>query len=121
MAQGMGPYQIRFFGKNKCLDLPQMANNNQKGEWDCNGTGAQHFTYNPVTGHVKHAYSNQCLDTMGDKWRFNDCNNHENQRFWKMEHLLRNGNGSCLDTGNNDHRAGCDGNNNNQKLVFDLI
>jgi hypothetical protein len=58
---------------------------------------------------------------MGDKWRFNDCNNHENQRFWKMEHLLRNGNGSCLDTGNNDHRAGCDGNNNNQKLVFDLI
>jgi Ricin-type beta-trefoil lectin domain/Collagen triple helix repeat (20 copies) len=119
---GFGPYQVRFFDKNKCLDVTQMDNNNQRGDWDCVSHTNQQFLYNPVTGHLKHAHSNKCLDTMGtDQWRMNTCNEHPNQRFWRKEHLLQHSNGACLDTGNNNHQSGCDGNNGNQRFTFNNI
>ena len=120
LEQGLGPYKVRFFDKGTCLDAGQFGGN---GDHPCNDAGNawQQWYYNPVTGHLRNVQTNKCLDTMGGAWQLNDCNNHQNQRFWRMEHLLRNGNGQCLDVGNREHKWNCDGNNNNQKLVFDLI
>ena len=120
LEHGMGPYKVRFFDKGTCLDAGQFGGN---GDLACNDVNNawQQWYYNPTTGHLRNVQTNKCLDTMGGAWKLNDCNNHQNQRFWRMEHLLRNGNGQCLDVGNKDHKWNCDGNNNNQKLVFDLI
>lgn len=120
LEQGLGPYKVRFFDKNTCLDSGQFGAN---ADYTCtdNGNISQQWFYHPVSGHLRNVGSGKCLDTMGDKWQLNDCNNHQNQRFWKFENQLRNGNGDCLDVGNTGHHAGCNGGNNNQKLVFDLI
>ena len=117
LEHGMGPYKVRFFDKGTCLDAGQFGGN---GDLACNDVNNawQQWYYNPTTGHLRNVQTNKCLDTMGGAWQLNDCNNHQNQRFWRMEHLLRNGNGQCLDVGNKDHKWNCDGNNNNQKLVL---
>jgi hypothetical protein len=115
-----GPYLMRFYdNNNKCGDVGQ---NGGLGLMDCNGGNTwQQFYYNPMTGNLYNVQKNQCLDVGDNNWRWVDCNNHQNQRFWKKEHIMQWKNGDCIDIGNGNHHAGCDGNNNNQKFVFDYV
>jgi hypothetical protein len=121
---GFGPYIVRFYNKdggNRCLDAGQMGNDNM-GTMNCApGNAWQQFYFNPVTGYLKNAATGKCLDTFDGTWRFNDCNGHQNQRFWRWENQIRSRNGNCLDIGNKNQNAGCDGNNANQLMKFDEI
>lgn len=122
-AAGFGPYSVRFYNNNKCLDAGQMVANANGGYACDNNNTYQQFSYNPVSGHVKHLASNKCLDTMGDTtWVFGDCNNHQNQRFFMAQNGLKSvSSGDCLNIGNANHHWPCDTNDTNEQLVFDLI
>jgi len=116
-------YKIRFYAKdNRCLDGgAAWGNKDWLGRWDCqDGNAMQEWYFNPVTGYLKNVGSGKCLDTFDGNWGFTNCNGHQNQRFWRKENLLQSRNGDCLDTGSEKHHHGCDGNNANQTLVFDL-
>src|SRR6185436_4477854 len=118
----IGPYQMRFYDQgNKCADVGQNAG---LGLWPCDSNivnNNQRFYYNPITGNLYNIQTNKCLDVGNDQWYWNDCNNHQNQRFNKVEHIMKWKNGDCIDIGNPNHHSGCDGNNNNQKFVFDYL
>jgi hypothetical protein len=122
----IGPYQMRFYdnsnsGGNACLDIGQ---NGGLGLYPCAGTNVnnyQRYFYNPITGNLFNVQNGQCLDVGNDTWYWNGCNNHQNQRFDKLDHNLQWRNGDCVDIGNPKHHSGCDTNNNNQKFVFDYL
>ncbi len=117
---GFGPYVVRFYQKNKCLDSGQFGDT-VNGEHDCIADNPyQQWYYNPVNGQLRSVQNGKCLDrNNSNKWGLNDCNDHENQQFYKTEHLLRWKNENCLDTGNSNKNAGCDGGNRNQNLKFE--
>mgnify|MGYP003334689790 FL=1 len=79
---GIGPYKLNFYKKGKCLDVSEFGQGNGKGIKDCIPNNKdQEFTFNPVSGYLKHAHSNRCLDTFNGKWDFGPCNPHQNLRF----------------------------------------
>lgn len=74
----------------KCLDVaganPRDGNKIQM--WDCNGTGAQKFTYSPTTKQVKNVATGKCLDVErgvnanGTRIQLMSCNpDNVNQKF----------------------------------------
>jgi hypothetical protein len=118
-----GPYAVNFYDKSQCLDSYQFENGTKVGATACAVTNShQQWFYNNTTGQLKNVAFNKCLDR-DDTGKFNlqACNNHQNQQFYKFEHLLRWKNKECLDTGNGNKSASCDGNNTNQMLKFDKI
>lgn len=121
---GDGPYRIRFYNSNNaCLDASRFEGDHH-GWLQCDSNSpSQHFYYNPVTGHIRNVRNNKCLDQMGGRWQFIDCNTHQNQRFTRAHNLLHSVSAPnlCLDVGNADRRSNCDTNNRNQQLVFDPI
>jgi hypothetical protein len=125
----IGPYQMRFYDNNYnnsvgsgCLDVGQGGG---LGLYTCGGYNVnnnQRFFYNPITGNLYNVQNNSCLDVGNNSnWNWTACNNHQNQRFNKMQHNLQWRNGDCVDIGNSTHHSGCDGNNNNQKFIFDYL
>jgi hypothetical protein len=124
----IGPYQMRFYDNNYnnsvgsgCLDIGQ---NGGLGLFTCGGYNTnnnQRFFYNPITGNLLNVANNKCLDVGNNNWNWIDCNNHQNQRFYRMQHNMQWRNGDCIDIGNSNHHSGCDGNNSNQKFVFDYL
>jgi hypothetical protein len=115
-----GPFRLRFYDKNTCLDSGQFFGNGDLGCMDNNPF--QQFYYSPVTGQLKNVQSGKCLDIAGNgKWDFYPCNNNQVQQFHRIEHLLKWKNGDCLDSGNQNHHASCDGNQKNQTIVWEYI
>lgn len=120
-AVGFGPYTVRFYNKNSCLDSGAFDKN---GDFSCDTNNPnQQFSYNPITGHLRHLATNKCLDTIDkNKWAFNNCNNHQNQRFYMAQNGIKStSTGECLNVGNTTHHWPCDTNDTNQQAVFDLI
>lgn len=114
---GSGPYKIRFYEKNRCLDSGQFARN---GDNECSQNNSwQDFYFDPVTGYIRNVQNNKCLDTFSGKLDWNTCSTHPNQRFWRMENLIRSRNGNCLDISNSNHNSSCNGDSSTQRLVFD--
>jgi hypothetical protein len=123
---GMGPYKVNFYRKEggaKCLDISNKSHGGF-GHANCTPNNPnQEFTYNPASGYLKHAHSNNCLDTFDGKWNFGTCNPHQNLRFqFTNDSLLKSRtNNDCLDIGGNTGFWKCDGNNTNQILKLDPI
>ena len=118
-----GPFRLRLYDKNTCMDAGQFGGNGDLGCMDNNLW--QQFYYSPVTGQLKNVQTGRCLDAglnNGDGvWGWTDCKNHQAQQFWRKEHILQWKNRDCVDLGNGNHHSGCDGNNNNQKFTWDYI
>ena len=123
---GMGPYKLNFYMKDggaKCLDISDKSHGGF-GNKNCTPNNPdQEFTFNPVSGYLKHAHSNRCLDTFDGKWNFGTCNPHQNLRFQiTNDSLLKSRtNNDCLDIGGNTGVWRCEGNNKNQIFKLDPI
>ena len=115
----IGPFRLKLYDKNTCMDSGQFDGNGDMGCGDNNPY--QQFYYSPVTGQLRNVQNGKCLDVGNNKWYWENCSNHQNQQFWRKEHLLQWKNGDCVDLGNGNHHAGCDGNNNNQKIAWEYI
>ncbi len=116
----VGPLKLIAYGHgNKCWDVGQ---NNGLGIHDCmDGNKYQTFWYSPVTGQLYSEQLDKCLDNTDNEITWNTCNNHENQSFQKENHVLRWGNGRCVDVNSNIRKYTCDPNNPNQKVRFGYV
>ena len=122
---GFGPYKVNFFDKSGCLD-GKMLNQGESsmGINSCSNDESQAWVYNPVKGQVRNVGANKCLDIGGQngQWYLEVCKDIANQQFRLTEDGLLRGYGrdnQCLDIGNSNRKANCDGNNPNQRFKFD--
>ena len=114
-----GPFLIRAYDKgDKCWDVGQ---NNGLGLMNCDANNSwQRFWFSPVTGQIYNEQNKQCFNK-GDTFHWEGCNNHQDQQFWKKEHIIQWKNWDCIDIGNDRHHAGCNGDNENQKVRFEYV
>jgi hypothetical protein len=98
----------------KCIDISGGSKDNgaKVQLWDCNGSGAQTFNHNPVTGQLMNGGSGKCLDVNkgvnanGTKIQLWDCDPNNNNQKFKYDGNSYRWNDRCVDISGNSRDNG---------------